>query len=330
MAPTWWMVRAEGGTILEHFEKHNVVALGWELVPDLSATTTREMVRTLYQGAHPEKSRGSANNSIGMLFRCRVEMKPGDRVVTYDPERRIYWIGELVGDYFFNVELIPGYPHLRRVRWVGRVGRDELRIESKNSLGSTLTVFRIREEVAADLAAALAGTPSISSTDAEEEETTSQVKEDYAAVAHELTKDRILSLDDREMEHLVAAVLRAMGYRARVTPVGPDRGVDVMASPDGLGLESPRIKAEVKHRSTTSIGSGDIRSFIAGLREGDRGVYVSTGGFTKDARYEAERSMNPVTLVNLDDLATLVVSHYESFDVDGRTLLPLVRIYMPA
>ena len=103
-----------------------------------------------------------------------------------------------------------------------------------------------------------------------------------------------------------------------------------MASPDGLGLESPRIKAEVKHRPTTSIGSGDVRSFIAGLREGDRGVYVSTGGFTKDARYEAERSINPVTLVNLDDLATLVVSHYEAFDVDGRTLLPLVRIYMPA
>jgi restriction system protein len=132
------------------------------------------------------------------------------------------------------------------------------------------------------------------------------------------------------MEHLVAAVLRAIGYRARVTPQGPDRGVDVIASPDGSGLEAPRIKAEVKHRSKTPMGSQDVRSFIGGLREGDRGLYVSTGGFTKDARYEGDRSLTPVTLVTLEDLAVLIVTHYDQFDVDGRTLLPLVRIYMPA
>ena len=132
------------------------------------------------------------------------------------------------------------------------------------------------------------------------------------------------------MENLVAAVLRALGYQARVTPPGPDRGVDVIASPAGLGLETPRIKAEVKHRSKTPIGAQDVRSFIGGLREGDRGIYVSTGGFTKDARYEAERSLTPVTLVTLDDLVELIVTHYDQFDIDARALLPLVRIYMPA
>ena len=43
-------------------------------------------------------------------------------------------------------------------------------------------------------------------------------------------------------------MLKAMGYCARVTPKGPDGGRDVIASPDALGLESPRIVAEVKHR----------------------------------------------------------------------------------
>jgi len=41
-------------------------------------------------------------------------------------------------------------------------------------------------------------------------------------------------------------------------------------------------------------------------------------------------SLTPVTLVTLDDLAVLLVTHYERFDVDGRALLPLVRIYKPA
>ena len=120
-----------------------------------------------------------------------------------------------------------------------------------------------------------------------------------------------------------------MGYRARVTPKGPDRGVDVLASPDGLGFEDPRIKVEVKQKAKTPSTSQDVRSFVGGLRAGDKGLYVSTGGFSKDARYEADRSNVPVTLITLDDLATLVVTHYEAFDIDGRVLLPLTKIYWP-
>ncbi|WP_410493863.1 hypothetical protein [Endozoicomonas sp. 8E] len=44
-----------------------------------------------------------------------------------------------------------------------------------------------------------------------------------------------------------------MGYKTRVSSKGPDRGVDVTAPPDDLGLTQPRIKAEVEHR-TGSMG----------------------------------------------------------------------------
>ena len=131
------------------------------------------------------------------------------------------------------------------------------------------------------------------------------------------------------MEHLAAALLRGMGYRTKVSPKGPDRGVDVFASPDGLGLTQPRIKVEVKHRSG-SMGSQAIRSFLGALRDGDSGLFVSTGGFSREARYEAERATVPVTLIDIDDLANLIVTHYEQFDIEGRTLLPLVKIYWPA
>ncbi len=59
-------------------------------------------------------------------------------------------------------------------------------------------------------------------------------------------------------------------------------------------------------------------------------MYVSTGGFTKDAKYEADRSNIPVTLIDLDELATLVVTHYENFDLEGRALISLIRVYWPA
>jgi len=143
-----------------------------------------------------------------------------------------------------------------------------------------------------------------------------------------LIKDKVAALLPEEMEELVASILRAMGYKAKVSPKGPDRGVDVIASPDGLGLTQPRIKAEVKHRDG-SMGAPAIRGFIGALRDGDSGLFVSTGGFTREARYEADRSTFPLTLVDLDDLADLIVSHYESFDLEGRALVPLVRIYWP-
>ena len=59
-------------------------------------------------------------------------------------------------------------------------------------------------------------------------------------------------------------------------------------------------------------------------------MYVSTGGFTKDARYEAERGRIPVTLMDLDDLVKSLLEHYEKLDVEMQRLVPLRKIYWPA
>lgn len=66
------------------------------------------------------------------------------------------------------------------------------------------------------------------------------------------------------------------------------------------------------------------------LRAGDNEFVVSTEGFSKEARYEAERATFPVTLIDTDDLADLIVAHYDNFDLEGRALLPLIRVYWPA
>jgi restriction system protein len=51
-------------------------------------------------------------------------------------------------------------------------------------------------------------------------------------------------------------------------------------------LTEPRILVEVKHRSG-QMGSKEIRSFKA-ILTGHKGLYVSTGGFSKEAKYQAE------------------------------------------
>ena len=139
----------------------------------------------------------------------------------------------------------------------------------------------------------------------------------------------IAKLDPYEMEELVAGILRAMGYKTRLSAKGADRGVDIFASPDGLGLQEPRIFVEVKHRRGSTMGSQQLRSFIGGRQTTDRCLFVSTGGFTKDARYEAERSNVPLTLLGLPDLRRLLVEHYENVDAETRRLVPLTMLYWP-
>lgn len=60
------------------------------------------------------------------------------------------------------------------------------------------------------------------------------------------------------------------------------------------------------------------------------GLYESTGGFSKDAHYEAERASIPLTLMDIDDLVQAIIENYEKMDIDTQRLLPLKKVFWPA
>lgn len=323
-----WMVRAgEGGRLFEDFEK-GYVAIGWDAVGDMTALDTRDKINAAYEEKYSDQKPGKRHNAAAMAHKFRNEFEKGDITVTYSPASREYLVGEITGDYEYSPDAVGDYPNIRKVKWAGKISRDSLNTKTRNSLGSILTLFALNENVIADLKNVLHGKVLEKESPDETEEIQSESREEVVSQSKELIKDRIISLDAEEMEILVAKIFKAMGFRSRVSPKGPDRGIDVFASPDGLGLQEPRIKAEVKHRGG-STGSSAIRSFIGALRPGDRGVYISTGGFSREARYEADRANVPMTLVDIDELAALVVDNYEDFDSDAKALVPLVKLYWP-
>jgi restriction system protein len=156
----------------------------------------------------------------------------------------------------------------------------------------------------------------------------SDLLKDVQARSIEFIKDKISKLNWEQMQTLVADILAAMGYKTRISPQGSDRGKDIIASPDGFGFEQPRIVVEVKHRKE-AMGAPEIRSFLGGRHKDDKGLYVSTGGFTTQARYEAERASIPLTLLDLNDLVMAFIENYENMRVSSRTLIPLAKIYWP-
>lgn len=333
MGATAWMVRAaEGGRLADDFRERGVVAIGWTDLGDLNQYPDKERIKSAVDSAYPDWPEGKKQTSASQLERFRREPRIGDRVVTYDSSRRLYHIGTIESDYLYQPDVVPPFENIRRVTWDGEVRRDDLSVGTRNRLGSTLTLFRIPDPAAAELEIVLSGkgvdVPA-GREDEEQQESEFDVLQRYKEEAEEFIKDRVSRLAPEEMEELVAGLLRAMGYRTRVSPIGPDRGVDIMASPDGFGFESPRIMVEVKHRPNTAMGSQQLRAFLGGRHDGDKGLYVSTGGFTKDARYEAERAKIPLKLMDLGELVEALMEHYDNADAKTRTLLPLSKLYWP-
>jgi restriction system protein len=192
-------------------------------------------------------------------------------------------------------------------------------------MGSTLTVFNLDDYVDQIHTLATGQKPKI----AEEEEEAPPFFEEVKAQADELVADMISRLDPYDFQDLVAELLRALGFRAVSSSAGRDRGVDIVAHPDPLGFERPRIKAQVKHRKD-SVGGPEMRSFIATLRDGENGLYVSTGGFTRDAEVEARGAHEPVTLLDRDEFIRLLLEHYETLDPEYKAQVPLRKVWVPA
>lgn len=137
----------------------------------------------------------------------------------------------------------------------------------------------------------------------------------------------IKSIEPFEFQKLVEYLLRAMKYHVVWnSPPGKDQGVDIIAFNDPLGTSNPRIKVQVKHREgSTSVEQ--LRSFIATLGTDDVGIFVSTGGFTNDARIEARTKDKKITLINIDKLLELWIENYGKLSQEAKQKLPLKPIY---
>lgn len=130
-----------------------------------------------------------------------------------------------------------------------------------------------------------------------------------------------------EFQQLVSEVLQAMSYHVSwIAPPGRDGGVDIVAHTDPLGTKPPRIKVQVK-RMGQKVDTEGLKAFIAMVNEDDVGIFVSTGGFTRDAEaFVRSQERRKITLIDLERLVDLWIENRAKLSDRARQRLPLTPI----
>jgi restriction system protein len=178
------------------------------------------------------------------------------------------------------------------------------------------------------------------SVDADELDDIGDIEDGSTTTSFEEAEDSAWSEISRHLERmnpydfqdLVAALLRAMGYHVPWTaPKGRDGGVDIVAFTDPIGATGPRIKVQVKRVTSAKIGVDGLRSFLAVLGSQDVGIFVSLGGFSSDAEFEASAQDNRrLILVDMRQLVTMWIEHYSKLREEDKTFLPLRPVHFLA
>lgn len=98
--------------------------------------------------------------------------------------------------------------------------------------------------------------------------------------------DRVLSLSPKAFEGLVVKLMERMGYGdGSITRFTGDEGIDGIISEDKLGLGKIYLQAKRWNKNST-VGRPDVQGFIGAVSThgGTKGVFITTGSFSKKAR----------------------------------------------
>jgi restriction system protein len=157
----------------------------------------------------------------------------------------------------------------------------------------------------------------------QDDATTSVTLERAEESSWEEVRGVLHQMDPYEFQHLVAGLLRGMGYYVDwVAPRGKDRGVDILALSDPLGTKGPRVKVQVK-REEGKTSAMTLRAFVSTLHGDDIGLFVTLGGFTRDAEVEARNEIRRVRLIDATDFFRLWAQHYDDIPEADRRRLPI-------
>jgi restriction system protein len=322
----WGIHAGRTGDAHSLFLNKGCVAVGWNRMGDLSKIRPdREAFKARVAEVYPGMKEGAVPGSAGQMFRFVYEMKEGDIVIYPSKLDRQIHLGRVDGPYRYDPTTAPGYPDTRPVKWLKSLPRTHFTQGALHEVGSAMSFFQVKTYADEYLAALRGG---VAAPPVETDETVAQVSEEI----EETTNDSILKRLSQELKghplsDFVGHLLNCMGYRTRISPPGPDGGIDIIAHKDELGFEPPIVKVQVKS-TDGSIGDPVVSTLYGKVSAGEFGLFVTLGTFTNQAKAFARGKSN-LRLIDGQELVGLILQHYDQFESRYKGLLPLKRVWVP-
>jgi restriction system protein len=124
--------------------------------------------------------------------------------------------------------------------------------------------------------------------------------------------ERMRSSSPAFFEKLVVELLMKMGYGGSIKDAGKaigrsgDEGIDGVIKEDRLGLDTIYIQAK---RWEQTVGRPEIQKFAGALQgmRAKKGVFITTGTFSSEARAYAERIDSRIVLLGGEEVAWLMI-----------------------
>lgn len=332
-----WVARAgRHGERESYALSNNVVTVGWEDTQDLTKIGDRDNLLPLLLKTYPDKNLNTVKNWETQLWAFTNRFEVGDIVALPLKTQSAIAFGRINGSYHFVANAPEEAKHQRSVEWLATdIPRSKIDGDLRFSLGGTMTVFEVkRNNAEARIRAMLENKtlPPPTSTNATDDASSDEANTviDLATQATDQIIDYIsCHFRGHDLAHLVAGVLRAQDYTARVSPAGADGGVDIVAGRGPMGFDAPRLCVQVK--------SGDNRVDVTVLRElqgvmknyhAEQGLIVSWGGFKQSVVQEARQLYFEIRLWDQTDLVQAVQEAYDRLDDQLQAELPLKRTWV--
>ena len=115
-------------------------------------------------------------------------------------------------------------------------------------------------------------------------------------------------------EQLIVDLLLKMGYgydsNSGITVGGShDGGIDGIISEDKLGLDLIYLQAK-RFKESQKIGSKDLQAFVGAMKSVQKGVFITTSSFTRDAmKYVEEQQQKNLKVIDGKLLVELMVKY---------------------
>ena len=319
--------------------ENGLAIIGFREVPDLGNAMDYDGVVKLVSVALPDRKPRAQLNLARQLWAFAGRMREGDIVVLPRKLTSQIAIGRVTGRYRYQ-EVNSHLRHTRPIEWLRpEVPRNAFNQDLLYSFGAFMTVCNIsRNDAVLRIQAVLRGNsdpgPSAVSAKAtvaptSEEDQTEEVP-DLPQLAHDQIVAQIQSrFAGHSLTHLVDAVLRADGWVTKVSPPGPDGGVDILAGSGSLGLDSPRLCVQVKSQNEPADVTvyrtlqGTMQTFGA-----QQGLLVCWGGYTRAVDKESKQAHFTVRLWDSRDLVEAIYRHYKRLPAEIQAELPLKRVWI--